>query len=131
MAPCTVLPLLRNRRELSELLKLHDHHSIITHKSQLQGETRSQLKESQLKGPTRSQPKRTTRNRLKGGHQESVLFNLEDDTRCLTLQKVIPGGRGDTCSLQSHHQESAQGKNHASQLQRDMQPGVSCMQLFS
>ena len=48
---------------------------------------------------------------------------LEGDTRHLTLQ-VIRGGRGDTCSLQSHRQksaegnnkESAQGKNHASQL---------------
>ena len=30
-------------------------------------------------------------------HHGSVLFNLEGNTRCVTLQKVIHGGRGVSC----------------------------------
>ena len=47
----------------------------------------------------------TTRNQLKRGHHESVLFNLEGDTRRLSLQKVIRGEEAAACncSVYSYH----------------------------
>ena len=83
---------LRNHRQLSEL---QCHHSNFTHRSS-KGKPGASLRGASSK----DQPGVSSR-KITGSAQRrppgSVFFNLKGDTRRLTLQKVICGGRGDTC----------------------------------